>query len=75
MPALVRAAAIEPGSEAAQRNFSQHFLLPRGGRMGKPLGLTLQPCPGGYFGLTPPCLLVLKIVPSLTELPIFQIAL
>jgi hypothetical protein len=49
--------------------------LPRGGRMGKPLGLTLHPCPGGYLGLTPPCLLVLKIVPSLTELPIFQIAL
>ena len=71
MPALMLAAAIEY-SEPAQGNFSQHFLLPARDRMGKPLGLTLHPCPGGYLGLTPPCLLVLKIVPSLTELSIFQ---
>ena len=43
MPALVHAAAIEPGSEPAQRNFSQHFLLLARDRMGKPLGLTLRP--------------------------------
>jgi hypothetical protein len=43
MPALVRAAAIEPGSEPAQRNFSQHFFLLARDRMGKPLGLTLRP--------------------------------
>ena len=43
--------------------------------MGHPLGLTLRLATGGYLGLTPPCLLVLKIVPPLTELPIFQIAL
>ena len=43
----VRAAAIEPGSEPAQRNFSQHFLLPARDRVGKPLGLTSAPDPGG----------------------------
>ena len=42
--------------------------------MGKPLGLTLRPRPRGYAGRPPPSLLVLKIVPSLTELSIFQIA-
>ena len=28
--------------------------------MGHPLGLTLRLATGGYLGLTPPCLLVLK---------------
>ena len=41
--------------------------------MGEALHLTLRLATGGYVGLTPPLLLVLKIVPSLTELPIFQI--
>jgi hypothetical protein len=70
MQVLVVAAAIEPGSEPAPQNFWSTLFAARAGRMD-----TWRAGPGGYVGLTPPCLLLRKIVPSLTELPIFQIAL